>query len=84
MSLYDAIASRYGDPQAFVRRLKSTMLLHGITQGELARRSGYHRPDITHWLAYDGAGNGRKPGLNAMVTLDEALDSLLSPTSAAA
>lgn len=71
--LYDVIASRYGDPAAFVRRLRSTMLLHGVTQGQLARRSGYHRPDITHWLS----GN-RRPSMKAMVTLDEALDSLIT------
>jgi transcriptional regulator with XRE-family HTH domain len=71
--LYDVIASRYGDPGAFVRRLRSTMLLHGISQGQLARRSGYHRPHVTRWL-----GGGQAPSMKAMVTLDEALDDLIS------
>lgn len=70
--LYDVIASRYGDPQAFVRRLKSTMLLHGITQGQLARKSGHDRANITNWL-----GGGKRPSLKTMVTLDEALDELI-------
>lgn len=74
--LYDLIADRYGDPAAFVRRLRSTMNLHGITQGQLARMSGYHRPDITHWL-----GGSRRPSLQAMVTLDEALDALIQATA---
>lgn len=71
-ALYDIIASRYGDPAAFVRRLKSTMLLHGITQGQLARRSGYARPTITNAL-----GGRRKPTLEVMVTLDEAMEALI-------
>lgn len=71
--LYDVIASRYGDPTAFVRRLKSTMLLHGITQGQLARRSGHARPNVTNWL--NGA---KRPEMKTMATLDEALDSLLN------
>lgn len=79
--LYDIIASRYGDPQAFVRRLKSTMLLHGITQGQLARRSGHDRANITNWL-----GGRKRMAMQTMVTLDEAVDSIIqgSATSSAA
>jgi transcriptional regulator with XRE-family HTH domain len=77
VSLYDLIASRYGDPAAFVRRLKSTMLLHGITQGELARVSGYDRSTITHLLS-----QRRRPSMEAMVTLDEAIEAILKPEDA--
>lgn len=73
MSIYDLIHDRYGDPQAFVRRLRSTMLLHGITQGELARRSGYHRPHVTRWL-----NGGQDPSMKAMVILDEAVEKIIN------
>lgn len=78
-ALYDVITDRYGDPAAFIGRLRSTMLLHGISQGQLARRSGYHRPNITRWL-----GGHQRPSLRAMTHLDEALDTIIHERSTTA
>lgn len=71
--LYAVIRDRYGDPAEFVRRLKSTMILHGISQNMLALRSGYHRSHVSRWMS------GKvTPNLETMLNMDEAIECLIS------
>lgn len=69
---YDEIDRRYGDPDRFIRNLRNRLGLYGISQGALARRSGFHATHLSRWL------NGRtSPTMGTMVKLDEAMDQLV-------
>jgi transcriptional regulator with XRE-family HTH domain len=70
---HQQIRERYGNKASFIRKLKSTMLLHGITQSELAKASGYPASNISRWLSH-----GAEPTLDTVLVLDEAMESLLA------
>lgn len=74
-AFYDEIHERYADPAAFVKRVKSKMQLHGITQADLARRSGFPPTHVSRWL---GPSRTHKPSMETMTVLDEALDHLIA------
>lgn len=76
MKLHDMVRERYGDADKFVAYLKGQMSLHGITQAKLSRRSGYPASVISRWLTPNDQVRVR-PGFEARVILDEALDALV-------
>lgn len=73
-AFFDEIHARYHDADEFVRKLKSRMALHGITQGVVARRSGFHPTHISRWI---GKRRSVKPTMETMVLLDETLERLI-------
>ena len=73
---FDEIRRRYADPDAFIRQLRDTMALHGISQVRLARRAGYRQPDMNRWLTRNDKRRVR-PGLETMMKLDEAVEELI-------
>lgn len=77
MTIYQQIRDRYADPEMFIARLKGQMALHEIRQVKLARRSGYSQAVVSRWLT-DNKDVRVRPGLKAMVDLDEALDQIIT------
>lgn len=75
MSVYRIIRERYANPAEFIARLKGRMRLEGVTQKQLAERSGYHQSVISRWFTENPAVRV-DPGLRAMIDLDEAFDQL--------
>lgn len=73
---FEEIRRRYADPRLFMDRLQSLMLLHGITQAKLARRSGYDKSHVSRWLR-----GLQRPTLETMIKLDEAMEQLLEMPS---
>lgn len=71
---FDEVHRRYRRPAAFILELRSRMRLHGITQGQLARRSGFSPSHITRWL---GENRSVVPSLETMIILDEAMEQLI-------
>jgi hypothetical protein len=69
-AVWEVIYARYGDPEAFVAELQREMVRHGISQYLLAERSGYPAPRVSEWL---GVSRRRRPCLETMLVLDEAL-----------
>jgi hypothetical protein len=69
-ALFEEVHARYGDAEVFVRELQRTMVRHGVTQGQLAERSGYPAPRISEWL---GVNRRHRPSLETRLILDEAL-----------
>lgn len=72
-AFFDEVHTRYGDRRLFVRHLRASMILHNITQGALARTSGFCPTQVNKWLS-----GRRTPTMDTMVILDEALQSLLN------
>lgn len=72
--LYTLVRDRYGSTgsEEFIRMLKSRMKTHGITQADLARRSGFQEPHISRWFNLKV-----EPQLETKMVLDEALDLLI-------
>jgi transcriptional regulator with XRE-family HTH domain len=71
-AFFDEVHARYGDPKAFTKKLRQSMVLHGITQGAVASRSGFQPSDLSRWL------NMRvTPDMATMVILDETLETLI-------
>ena len=73
-TVYDLVWDRYGkrDDESFMRRLRGSMVTHGITQADLSKRSGYHPTHICRWM-----GGKVVPSLETKLVLDEALDQLI-------
>lgn len=72
MSLSTALAELYGQPEEFLRRLRSELLLHKRTRHALAREAG-----IDHSLVYRYFSGEVTPPVERMVALDEALERLI-------
>jgi transcriptional regulator with XRE-family HTH domain len=71
-AFFDEIHARYSKPAEFVKRARAKMALHGLTLGAVAARSGFQATHVSKWL------NGRvKPGMDTMVVLDEAIETLI-------
>jgi transcriptional regulator with XRE-family HTH domain len=71
-AFFDELQARYGDVDAFIKRTRSKMVLHGISQSRLAERAGFQPIRISEWF------NRRvDPSLESMVTVDEALECLI-------
>ena len=71
-AFFDEVEARYGDVDQFIKRTRSKMVLHGITQSKLAERAGFQPIRISEWF------NRRvDPSLESMVTMDEALTELI-------
>lgn len=73
---FDEVHTRYGDPEAFVVEIQARMVRYGITQGQLAERSGFPAPRLTEWLGKNRRNHWR-PSMESMVILDEALEWLI-------
>lgn len=72
MTLYKEIRSRYGNVGEYVRRVRGSLVTWGITQRELAVRSGYEETHVSRWLR-----RRVDPSLETMLRLDEALEELI-------
>lgn len=72
MSLSKALAELYGEPDEFLRRLRSELLLHRRTRYALAKEAG-----IDHSLVYRYFSGDVVPPVKRMVALDEALERLI-------
>lgn len=72
-AFFTEIRSRYADPTAFIRSLKARMALHGITQADVARRSGFNPTHVSRWL---GRRQSVAPTMETMVLLDETVERL--------
>jgi transcriptional regulator with XRE-family HTH domain len=72
-AFFDEIHERYGDRKRFLRYVRDTLALHGISQGALSRRAGFHPTHVSRWL---NEKPGRAISMESMVLLDEALDQL--------
>jgi plasmid maintenance system antidote protein VapI len=75
-TLYDVIRSRYANSEKFIVSLKERMQREKITQGMIARRSGYHKMQVSHWLNLKSKYSV-KPDLWSMLTLDETFEKLI-------
>jgi len=75
-TLYDLVRARYGDPDRFIRELRSRMKAEGVSQAKLARRSGYKPSVISRWFTMNESVRVR-PSYEAMLILDEALDQIM-------
>jgi transcriptional regulator with XRE-family HTH domain len=73
VDFYAEIHRRYGSPAAFIERLNARLAAHKISQGALAKRTGFHQTHISRWL------NGHVvPTMETMVTLDQAVDEMIA------
>lgn len=72
MSLSRALAELYGEPDEFLRRLRSELLLHRRTRYALAREAG-----LDHSTVYKYFNGKRTPTVENMIALDEALERLI-------
>lgn len=69
----DRVWSECGDGELFVRRLQARMVRHGISQGALARASGFGPWAVSRWL-----GSRRVvPSMEVRMVLCEALEELI-------
>lgn len=73
-AFFDEVHRRYGDPKAFIRSYRHRMRLHGISQAQIAARSGFLAVNVSYWL---GKSARRVPSMESMVVLDEALEQLI-------
>jgi transcriptional regulator with XRE-family HTH domain len=71
-ALFEILHQRYGSSETFVRTLKSRMKLHGVSQGRLAKRSGYHPTHLSRWM-----NSHVRPSLETMLKLDESLEQII-------
>jgi transcriptional regulator with XRE-family HTH domain len=72
MRAYEQAIHRYGNAVAFVVELAASMSRHGITQAQLARRTGINAQQLNRYLR--GAA---QPSIWTMINLDEALFELM-------
>jgi transcriptional regulator with XRE-family HTH domain len=72
VALRDIVHSRYGNSGAWADQLRSGILLHGITQVQLAERAGIHKDHLNRLLC-----GRRGPTLMMQLLLDEALEQLI-------
>ena len=73
-AFFAEIKERYSDPARFIRTLRNRLALHGISQGALSRRAGFHPTHVSRWI---GENPSRTPDMKSMVILDEALEALI-------
>jgi len=74
MTIYDEVWSRYRGlgKGVYGARMRARLQDEGVTQGELARVSGYSPTHVSRWL-----GGYTEPVLETKLHLDEALDLIL-------
>jgi len=74
-TLYERVWSRYGKDSGedFIKSLRSQMLTHGVSQGLLARRSGFDEARISRWVNRRGG----EPQLRTKLILDETMDQII-------
>jgi len=72
--VYAHVWERYGRKGTFtfVRALKDRMEEHGVSQGKLARRTGFHPTHVSRWLREVVPAS-----LETKLILDEALDQII-------
>lgn len=71
-AFFEELWERYRERDKFLKRIKSEMALHGISQGRVAVRSGFQPADVSRWL------NGHvRPGMETMAVLDETVELLI-------
>ena len=71
-TFFDEIYRRYGDPEAFVKKVRDRLELYDISQNQLAKRTGYHPTHVSRWLRLKVV-----PSMESMVRMDEALERLV-------
>lgn len=75
MKTYERVRKEYGnpgEPEAFIKWVVAAMGAHGISQGALARRSGFSPSHVSDWLRLKVI-----PQIGTLLVLHEALDQLL-------
>jgi transcriptional regulator with XRE-family HTH domain len=75
VTLLELVKAQYSDPNRFIANLKSRMRLHGISQYQMAKRSGVSAKHIARWLT-DNPKRRVRPTIKSMLILDETMDKL--------
>jgi adenylate kinase family enzyme len=80
-ALYEQVWKRYSPAHQFLEYVDRALEEHGITQAALAERIDVSSSLLCEWLQWGrlrGRSNHRKPTLQSLVLIDEALDQLIS------